>query len=44
MTPVEPREAHLLDYWRVLVKRRWLVYTCLALLLTMTTWVLFFHV
>jgi capsular exopolysaccharide synthesis family protein len=34
MTDAEPRDAHLLDYLRVLVKRRWVVYTCLALVVT----------
>jgi capsular exopolysaccharide synthesis family protein len=28
------REIHLLDYWRVLVKRRWVVYTSLAVVVS----------
>ena len=34
MTAAEQRDVHLLDYLRVLVKRRWVVYTCLALVVT----------
>ncbi len=34
MREAEPREAHLLDYWRILAKRRWVVYTCLAVTVT----------
>jgi len=31
------REIHLLDYWRVLVKRRWVIYTSLAVLVSTVT-------
>jgi uncharacterized protein involved in exopolysaccharide biosynthesis len=31
------REIHLLDYWRVLVKRRWVVYTSLAVVVSTVT-------
>ena len=36
---MEPREKEirLLDYWRVLVKRRWVVYTSLAVVVTTVT-------
>lgn len=34
MNEAESKEVHLLDYWRVLVKRRWVVYTCLAISVT----------
>lgn len=30
-------EINLLDYWRILVKRRWVVYACLAALVTTVT-------
>jgi capsular exopolysaccharide synthesis family protein len=32
-----PREIHLLDYWRVIVKRRWVVYTALLVLVVTVT-------
>ncbi|MEE9219111.1 MAG: Wzz/FepE/Etk N-terminal domain-containing protein, partial [Acidobacteriota bacterium] len=34
MIDTHEREVHLLDYWRVLVKRRWVIYTSLAVLVT----------
>lgn len=30
----QEKEVHLLDYWRVLVKRRWVVYTAVSVLTT----------
>src|SRR5207245_6445872 len=36
MSDPRDRELHLLDYWRVLVKRRWVVYTSLAIVVSMT--------
>ena len=36
MTDPRDRELHLLDYWRVLVKRRWVVYTSLAIVVSVT--------
>ncbi|HEU4402792.1 MAG TPA: Wzz/FepE/Etk N-terminal domain-containing protein, partial [Candidatus Polarisedimenticolia bacterium] len=30
----QEKELHLLDYWRILVKRRWVVYTSLSVLVT----------
>ncbi len=39
MEPANPteRQVHLLDYWQVLVKRRWVVYSCLLLVTGMVT-------
>src|SRR5215470_13079904 len=34
MTGLQEKEIHLLDYWQVLVKRRWVVYTSLAVVVT----------
>ena len=31
------KEIHLLDYWRVLLKRRWVIYTSLAVLVSTVT-------
>ena len=28
------KKIHLLDYWRVLVKRRWVVFTCLSVVVS----------
>ncbi len=37
MAEPHDREIHLLDYWRVLLKRRWVVYTSLAVVLGVVT-------
>jgi capsular exopolysaccharide synthesis family protein len=34
MSEVKERELHLLDYWRVLVKRRWVLYTALSVVVS----------
>ncbi|HXI04659.1 MAG TPA: polysaccharide biosynthesis tyrosine autokinase [Candidatus Saccharimonadales bacterium] len=34
MTEADGGELHILDYWRILVKRQWIVYTCLAVTVT----------
>ena len=31
------KEIHLLDYWQVILKRRWVVYTSLAVVVSVTT-------
>jgi capsular exopolysaccharide synthesis family protein len=39
--PDQPDEVHLLDYWRVIVKRRWTILSCLFAILLLTaiaTW------
>ncbi len=36
MTEASERELHLLDYWRILVKRRWVIYTSLAVVVSVT--------
>jgi capsular exopolysaccharide synthesis family protein len=37
MPETDRQEVHLLDYWRVLVKRRWVVYTSVVVLVTTVT-------
>ncbi len=37
MIDPKEKEIHLLDYWRILVKRRWVVYTSLAVVVSVTT-------
>src|SRR5262245_33953373 len=37
MLNLQDREIHLLDYWRVLVKRRWVVYTAVMVVVTTVT-------
>jgi capsular exopolysaccharide synthesis family protein len=37
MSEAPEKELHLLDYWRVLVKRRWVVYTALSVVVTTVT-------
>jgi polysaccharide biosynthesis transport protein len=37
MTGVPEKEIHLLDYWRTLVKRRWVIYTSLAVVTSVAT-------
>src|SRR2546425_3628847 len=33
----QEKEIHLLDYWHVVLKRRWVVYTSLAVVVSVTT-------
>src|SRR2546428_11179734 len=33
----QEKEIHLLDYWQVILKRRWVVYTSLAVVVSVTT-------
>src|SRR5688572_21029573 len=35
--PVDSRGVELLEYWRILVKRRWIVITCLVVMSTLAT-------
>ncbi len=37
MSEFQEKEIHLLEYWRVLVKRRWVIYTALAVLVSTVT-------
>jgi capsular exopolysaccharide synthesis family protein len=37
MSEPQEKELHLLDYWRVLVKRRWVVYTALSVVVSTVT-------
>ncbi len=37
MTDPTEKEIHLLDYWRVLIKRRWVVYTSLIVVVATVT-------
>src|SRR5262245_41391139 len=37
MREAQERESHLLDYWNVLLKRRWVIYTSLTVLTVTVT-------
>src|SRR5439155_10342276 len=37
MSDKQDKEIHLLDYWHVVLKRRWVVYTSLAVVVSVTT-------
>jgi len=37
MQATADKDIHLLDYWRVVLKRRWVVYTSLAVVVSVTT-------
>src|SRR5437899_5900964 len=37
MAETREKEIHLLDYWHVVLKRRWVVYTSLAVVVSVTT-------
>ena len=37
MIAVQEKDIHLLDYWGVLVKRRWIIYTSLTILVVVVT-------
>ncbi len=37
MEGITERQVHLLDYWQVLIKRRWVIYSCLLLVTGLVT-------